>query len=743
MTFKPAPIFASVSALALLAGCATTADSTEVATVTEPSAAANADYAPVIPVGTGYFAQPSTLPFQAPDFTKITDEAYLDGIMQGMEIQQAEVQAIIDNPAAPTFDNTIVELEKTGQMLSRVLRVFGQVAGANTNDRIDQIRTETSPELSLHSTGIALNPALFARVKAVYENRDALELTLEEAKLLSNTYEGMVHAGAMLTEDQRERVKVINSEMSSLTTQFAQTVRNATNNQPLILDTREELAGLSDGAIDAAAARAAELGHEGKYALVLQNTTQQPQIPLLENRATREAFLALSLNRADGANPEFDTRMLVAKISALRAEKAALFGEPNWASYTMYRNMADTPEKALAFMEQMVPALAATQEREAAILNAKIAEEGGDYEVKPWDWYRFANMVREEQFQYSEAEVTQYLQLEKVLEDGVFYMANELYGLTFERRFDIPTYHEDVWVYTILEEDGSELALFYFDPFQRPSKRGGAWMGSFVPQNYLFDEKPVIHNSLNIPKAADGEVQLVSFYWVNTIFHEFGHGLHGMFAEQKFPSLSGTATPRDFVEYPAQVHEMWRDDPQMVANYTAHVETGEPMPASLLARIDAASKWNQGYDFGEVMEAALLDMKWHSLSAEEAAAIDTPEKVTEFEARALSELGLEVEMVPPRYRSSYFNHIFSSSTGYSAGYYSYLWTQMLDHDSRDWIRANGGLTRANGQRLRELVLSRGGTMDYDVVYRNFAERDPDVKYMLDSLGLVEDTQESE
>ncbi|MEM7780125.1 MAG: M3 family metallopeptidase [Pseudomonadota bacterium] len=742
MTFKPAPIFASVSALALLAGCSAYSSDSSLASTPAP-VETTAEYNPVIPQGTGYFAQPSTLPFAAPDFARITEDDYLDGIMQGMEIQNAEVQAIIDNPAAPTFENTIVELEKSGRMLTRVLRVFGQVAGANTNDRIDEIRTETSPKLSLHSTSISLNPELFARVKSVYDARDTLTLSLEEAKLLSNTYEGMVHAGALLSEEERQRVKEINSEMSSLTTEFAQTVRNATNNQPLILDTREELAGLSESAIETAATRAAEFGHPGKFALVLQNTTQQPQIPLLENRATREAFLKLSIHRADGTNPEYDTRMLVARISALRAEKAALFGEPNWASYTMYRNMADEPQKALEFMEQMVPALAATQAREAEILNAKIAEEGGDFEVAPWDWYRFANMVREEQFSYSDDEVTQYLPLDKVLEDGVFYMANQLYGLTFEKRDDIPVYHPDVTVYTIFDADGSELALFYFDPFQRPSKRGGAWMGAFTAQNYLWGEKPVIHNSLNVPKAPEGEVQTMSFYWVNTTFHEFGHALHGLFAEQKFPSLSGTATPRDFVEYPAQVHEMWRDHPQMIANYTAHIETGEPMPAELLARIDAASKWNQGYDFGEVMEAALLDMKWHSLSAEEAAAIDTPEKVTAFEKQALSELGLAVENVPPRYFGSYFNHIFSSSTGYSAGYYSYLWTQMLDHDSRDWINANGGLTRENGQRMRELVLSRGGTMDYDVVYRNFAGRDPDVKYMLESLGLVEEASEED
>ncbi|MEO1489989.1 MAG: M3 family metallopeptidase, partial [Pseudomonadota bacterium] len=497
--------------------------------------------------------------------------------------------------------------------------------------------------------------------------------------------------------------------------------------------------------IDAAAAKAKAMGMEGKYAIAMQNTTQQPLLPELENRSVRERFFKLSYERSDGTNPEYDTRMLVAKIAALRAEKAELFGKPDWASYIMQGNMADTPKLALDFMKQMVPALAETQRREAALLNSKIAEEGGDFTVKPWDWYRYANKVRQDRFNFNEAEVTEYLELERVLEDGVFFMANKMYGLTFERRTDIPTWHEDVWVYTIFDADGSELSLFYFDPFQRPSKRGGAWMGAIVPQNYLHGEKPVIYNVLNVPKAAEGETQFISFDWVNTAFHEFGHGLHGMFAEQKYPSLSGTATPRDFVEYPAQVHEMWRVQPVVLQNYAKHHETGEPMPLELLERIQAASKFNQGYDFGEVMEAALLDMKWHSLSAEEAAALDTPEKVIAFENEALSELGLEVDFVPPRYRGTYFNHIFSSSTGYSAGYYSYLWTQMLDHDSRNWILENGGLTRANGDRLREKVLSRGGTMEYDEVYRNFAGRDPDVKYMLAALGLTrgEEVAESE
>ncbi len=727
-------IICTASALALMTGCATQSQLASSDQGTEAQKAESTSTA--IPLGSGYFASDSTLPFKAPDFTKISEDDYVPAFEQGMNIHIAEIQAIIDNPDAPTFENTIVELEKSGRMLSRVARVFYQLTGTNTNDRLDAINREVSPKLSAHSSSIILNPKLFARVKAVYDKRDSLTLDLESAKLLEETYKDMVKAGAELTETERERVKEINTELSTLTTEFSQTVRSATNDQPLIVDTEAELAGLSKSQIEAAAAKAKSMGMDGKYALALQNTTQQPLLPELENRDVRERLFKLSYKRSDGTNSKFDTRMTVAKIAQLRAEKAELFGKPDWASYIMQGNMADTPKLALDFMEQMVPALAETQRREAKILNAKIAEEGGEFSVKPWDWYRYANKVRQDRYNFSEAEVTEYLQLDRVLEDGIFYMANKLYGLTFERRTDIPTYHPDVSVYTIFDNDGSELALFYFDPFQRPSKRGGAWMGSFVPQNYLWNEKPVIYNVLNVPKAAKGETQLMSFYWVNTAFHEFGHALHGLFAEQKYPSLSGTATPRDFVEYPAQVHEMWREHPAVLQNYAKHYKTGETMPLELLERIQAASKFNQGYDFGEVMEAALLDMKWHSLSAKEAAAIDTPGKVIAFEKQALSELGLEVELVPPRYYGTYFNHIFSSSTGYSAGYYSYLWTQMLDHDSRDYIVKNGGLTRANGQRLREKVLSRGGTMDYHEVYRSFAGRDPDVKYMLGYLGLL-------
>jgi peptidyl-dipeptidase Dcp len=690
-----------------------------------------------IPQGSGYFAADSTLPFLAPDFTKVSEDDYIPAFSEGMAIHRAEVQAITANPQPATFDNTIIALEKSGRMLGRVARVFYALAGANTTDGIDAIDTQISPLLSAHSDAINLDPALFARVKAVYDNRAAMSMTREDARLLEDTYDAMVHAGALLTEAERERVKAINSELSTLTTEFGQKLRTATNEQPLIVDTREELAGLSEADIKSAAELADEKGAPGKFAIALQNTTQQPLVPTLENRATREALFMRSYHRADGTSSAVhDTRVLLAQIAALRAEKASLFGEPDWASYTMYDRMAKTPETALDFMQQMVPALAATQRREAAMLNAVIAREGGDFEVRPWDWQRYAGKVKAERYDLDEDAVMEYFQLDKVLEDGVFHMANKLYGLSFERRSDIPTYHPDVWVYTVFEADGSELGLFYFDPFQRPSKRGGAWMSNFVDQSDLWGTKPVIYNVLNIPKASPGEVQLVSFDNVNTVFHEFGHALHGFFANQRYESLSGTATARDFVEYPSQVHEMWATWPEILQNYAKHYRTGETIPLAMIEKIEAASKFNQGYDFGEVVAAALLDMKWAALSPQEAAAIDTPEKVDAFETRSLQELGLEVGLVPPRYRSTYFNHIFSDPAGYSAGYYSYLWTEMLDRDSRKWFRENGGLTRANGDHYRQTVLSQGGTMDYFVMFENFAGRQPDVTPMLEARGLV-------
>jgi peptidyl-dipeptidase Dcp len=704
-------------------------------------AAADATYAPEIPTGTGIFASDSALPFLAPDFATISEDDYIPAFEQGMTIQAAEVKAIIENPAEPSFENTIVALEDSGAMLSRVARVFYALTGSNTTDRLDAINQEVSPKLTAHGDAITLNPELFARVKAVYDNRAAMTMTTEQAKLLENTYEGMVQAGALLTDAERAEVKAINAELSTLTTDFSQMVRNATNEQPLVVDTAEELAGLSETEIEAAAAFAASKGFEGKYAIALQNTTQQPLLPKLENRAVREALFKASAYRADQGG-ENDTRMTLAKIAELRAQKAALFGKPDWASYTMYNRMAKEPKTALDFMEQMVPALAATQRREAALLNERIAADGKNHTVEPWDWYRYAEKVKAEQYSVDENAVRPYFQMDRVLEDGVFFTANKLWGLSFEKRDDLPVYHPDVWVYTVFEEDGSELGLFYFDPFQRPSKRGGAWMSNFVPQSHKLGTKPVIYNVLNVPKAPEGEVQLMSLDWVETTFHEFGHALHGFFADQDYVSLSGTATARDFVEYPSQVLEMWATHPEVLQNYAKHYETGETIPMELVDKIQAASKFNQGYDFGEVVAAALLDMKWHALSPEQAAAIDTPEKVDAFERASLEELGLEIDLVPPRYRSNYFNHIFSSPAGYSAGYYSYLWTEMLDKDSRKWFVENGALSREAGEHFRKTVLSRGGTMDYFEMFENFAGRQPDVTPMLISRGLLEEKSEA-
>ncbi|MXO90594.1 M3 family metallopeptidase [Pontixanthobacter aquaemixtae] len=690
-----------------------------------------------VPTGDGYFATDSELPFQTPDFSKINDEDFEPAFEQAMEIHNAEIAAIKNNPAEANFDNTIVALEISGSMLSRVANVFFALTGANTNDTLDGVNERVSPKLTAHGDAITLDPDLFARVKSVYDARDSLDLNTEDMTLLERTYDDMVHAGALLTAEQKEEVKKINTALSEKTTKFGVTVREATVDNALVVDSREELAGLSDSDIENAAKAASERGLGGKFVIPLQNTTQQPLLPELENRDVREKLFKLSVNRADQGDSN-DTRVLLAEIASLRAQKAALFGEPDWASYTMYDRMAKEPKTALDFMEQMVGPLAETQRREAGLLNEQIKKDGGDFTVQPWDWYRYANQVRKEKYDLDESLVTPYFQIDNVLEKGVFHAATELYGITFEKRDDIPVYHEDVTVYTVFEEDGSELGLFYFDPYQRPSKRGGAWMSTFVDQSHMYDTKPVIYNVLNIPKAAEGEPQLVSFDNVNTLFHEFGHALHGLFADQNYRSISGTATARDFVEYPSQVNEMWATYPSILQNYAKHHETGETIPTELIEKIEAAAKFNQGYDFGEVVEAALLDMKWHALSPEEAAAIDTPEKVDEFERKSLEELGLEIGLVPPRYRSTYFNHIFSSPAGYSSGYYSYLWTEMLDRDSRKWFMDNGGLTRENGDHYRAEVLSRGGTMDYFEMFDNFAGREPDVGPMLEARGLTGD-----
>ena len=691
--------------------------------------------AAAIPQGTGYFASDSTLHLHAPDFAKISDADFKPAYEQAMTIHDAEIQAIVDNRAKPTFENTIVALERSGAMLGRVGAVFGALTGSNTNDTLDAIDAEISPKLTAHYDAINLNPALFKRVKAVYDQRASLNLDTEDAKLLEETYEGMVHAGAELTAAQKEQVKDINTRLSAATTQFGQRLTQATKDAALVITSDAKLAGLSDADIEAAKKAAKDRGQASGGVIALQNTTQQPVLATLKDRATREALFNASWNRAEmgGAN---DTRALVAEIVQLRAQKAALFGAPDWATYQMWDRMAKNPKTALDFMQQMVPALEATQRRDAAALNAEIKASGENFTVKPWDWAMYADKLKAKKYAIDEDAVKPYFEMKRVLEDGVFFAANRLYGLTFKPRTDIPVYNPDVWVYDVFDRDGSQLGLFYFDPFQRDNKRGGAWMSNFVEQSKLNGTLPVIYNVHNIPKAPAGQPQLISFDWVETMFHEFGHALHGFFANQKYESLSGTAVARDFVEYPSQVNEMWASYPEVLQHYARHYKTGAPIPQALIDKIEAASKFDQGYQFGEVVEAALLDMKWHALTPEQANAIKAPEGVNAFENKALSELGLATDLVPPRYRTSYFRHIFSDPAGYSAGYYSYLWTQMLDRDSRKWFMDHGGLTRANGDHFRETVLSQGGTQDYFEMYRRFSGHEPDVKPMLEALGLT-------
>lgn len=682
----------------------------------------------------GAFARPSQLPFQAPDFNAIGDADFRPAIERGMAIQKSEWSAIASNPEPADFANTIVALERSGRMLSRVLAVFGALTGANTNDTLDAVDREISPRLAAHSDARYLDDALFARVKAVHDQRAAMAMTPEDAVLLERTYEQFVHAGALLSPEQKQELRELNTRMSTLETQFSQKLTAATREQALVVRDRAALAGLSEAEIEAAVGAASERGLSGQYVLVLQNTTQQPMLASLENRAARQALFEKSWNRAIGGG-ENDTRAIVLELAQLRARKAALFGLPDFASYQMYDRMADDPATAIRFMAGLAGPTAATQAREAAAINAMIRAQGGDFTVEPWDWDFYAEKVRKAKYDLNEDEVKPYFEVDRVLEDGVFFAANRLFGLTFAKRDDIPVYHPTVSVYTVFDKDGSELALFYFDPFQRDNKRGGAWMSNFVEQSHLYGEKPVIYNVLNVPPPPEGEPALISFDHVITMFHEFGHALHGMFADQRYPSLSGTAVARDFVEFPSQMNEKWAIEPAVLANYAKHYRTGAPIPAELMAKIDAAARFNQGYALGETLVAAMLDMRWHTLGT---SAI--PADVVEFEAEALAQTGLHVEDVPPRYRSSYFRHIFASS-GYSAGYYAYLWTEMLYRDAAEWFDANGGMTRANGENYRDIILSRGRTLDYGSAFRALTGHDPQVGPMLRARGLIGDDAE--
>nr|WP_226895902.1 M3 family metallopeptidase [Polymorphobacter sp. PAMC 29334] len=674
------------------------------------------------------FVMSSSLPFEAPRFDLIKDSDYQPAFETAMANHLAEVGEIANNPDAPTFDNTIGALEKSGRMLDRVSLAFFGVVQANTDDTLDKVQEAEAPRLSQHQDAINLNAKLFQRVKALWDKRAALKLTHEQMQVLQIYYGGFVHTGAQLSVADQTKLKALNTQLASLETSFQQKLLAAAKAGALVVDEKSRLAGLDEGKVAAATNDAKGRGLDGKWLIPLQNTTQQPSLEDMTDRATREALFANSVSRAEKGDVN-DTRPVIQQLAMLRAQKAQLLGYPNWAAYTLYDQMAKTPQAAEAFMRQLAASTAPEQRREAAELQAQIDKDGDKIRLKPWDWDHYAAQVRQAKYDLDQSEVKPYFELHTVLEQGVFYAANQLYGVTFKRRTDIPVYQPDVMVYTVYDRDGSELGLMYFDYFKRDNKSGGAWMSNFVGQSKLLDTRPVIYNVANFQKPADGQPALISSDDVTTMFHEFGHALHGLFANQVYPTVSGTNTARDWVEFPSQFNEHWALDPKVLAHYAKNYKTGVAIPQALVDKIKKAANFNQGYVLGEVIAAAMLDMDWHSLPASAG-----KQDVDQFETAALAKTGLDVIDVPPRYRSSYFLHIWAN--GYSAGYYAYLWTQMLEHDSYHWFVDHGGLTRANGQRFRDMILSKGHTEDYGPMFQAFYGKDPDVGPMLEEHGLA-------
>lgn len=673
------------------------------------------------------FLGASTLPFHAPPFDKIKEGDYRPAIEEGMKLHTAEIEKIANNPAAPTFNNTFVAMEKAGTMLARVMLAFGGVAGANTTPALQKLQEEVAPKLAAHQDAIVLNAKLFHRVEAVYNKRASLKLNPESRRLVEVTYRNFVLAGAKLSDDKKTQLKDLNKEESTLSAQFVNKLLAAAKGGALIVDDKAKLAGLSDGDIAAAAQAAKDRKLEGKWVLTLQNTTQQAKLQDMSDRATREALYKTAWDRTEKGDIN-DTRELVSRLAQLRAQRASLLGFPSYAAWKLTDQMAKTPEAAITFMQNLVSAATTRAQAEAKDIQALIDEQKGGFKLAPWDWSHYAEQVRKAKYDLDETQIKPYFEVDTVLQDGVFYAANQLYGISFKARKDIPVYQADVRVFEVFDKDGSSLALFYYDPFKRDNKNGGAWMDNFVNQSKLLGNKPVIYNVTNFTKPVAGQPALISFDDVTTMFHEFGHALHGMFANQQYPSLSGTATARDFVEFPSQFNEHWATEPRIFAHYAKHFKTGEPMPQALVDKIKKAATFDKGYGMTEVIAAALLDMKWHSLG------IQAPKQdPDQFEAQSLKQDKIDLSYVPPRYRSSFFLHIWGN--GYAASYYAYLWTQMLSDDGFEWFKEHGGLTRENGDRFRAMVLSRGNSEDLDKMYRDFRGKAPSVEPMLISRGL--------
>ena len=670
----------------------------------------------------------STLPYQLPPLDRIKDADFAPAYEQGMAAEQQEVDAIARNPAAPTFDNTVVALERSGRLLGRVDRVFTGLNDANTDDAMLKVQSEMAPKLAAHRDAIHLNRALFVRIESVYDRRGQLGLDPEALRLVERYHRDFVRAGARLGEADQARLRALNGELASLEAAFGQNVLKETNASAVVVNDPAQLAGLPPAGVAAAAAAAREEKQDGRYLLRLANTTGQPVLASLRDRALRERIQETSANRCRHGGP-YDNRAIVLRIVRLRAERAALLGYASHAAYQVEDQTAGSVDAVNRFLAQLTPPAVANARREGAAIQAVIDAEHGGFPLAPWDWEFYSEKVRQARYAFDESALRPYFELNHVLLDGVFYAAHRLYGLTFKERHDLPVYQADVRVFEVFNEDGTPLALFLVDPYARPSKRGGAWMASYVDQSELFGTRPVVAIHLNIPKPPPGEPALLTFDEVQTAFHETGHGLHGMFSRVRFPLFSGTDVPRDFVEYPSQVNEMWAVWPEIVAHYARHFQTGAPMPPALLDKMLATQKFNQGFATTEYLAATLVDQAWHQL-----APAGVPADEESFEAAALRSAGVDFAPVPPRYHSTYFNHVFSGDE-YSAGYYSYIWAEVLDADSVEWFKQHGGLTRANGDRFRATVLSRGDSEDTLAQFRTFTGHGPDVAPLLQRLGL--------
>src|SRR5437773_2305342 len=673
------------------------------------------------------FLVESALPYHLPPFDKIKDEHFVPATEVGMQEQLKEVDVIAANAEKATFDNTVVALERTGRLLDRVQRTFSNLNAADTNPTRQKIETELAPKLSAHHDAILLNSKLFARVQELYSNREKLGLDPESAYLLERYYKDFVQAGAKLSDSDKEKLKKINAELATLQTRFDQNVLKEKNASSIVVDRREDLAGLSDNQIGAAAAAAKDEHKEGKFVLRLQNTTGQAALASLQNRALRERIMQASLSRNSKGGP-FDTRDVVVRTAQLRAERAKLLGYENHAAYQLEDQTAGNVPTVNKLLAELAPPAVANARREAADMQKVVDQEKGGFQIAPWDWDFYSEKVRKARYAFDESELKPYYELNHVLVDGVFFAAGKLYGLTFKERHDLPVYQPDVRVFEVYDRDGKPLALFLGDYYARSSKRGGAWMNTYVQQSDLFATKPVVANHLNIPKPPPGEPTLLTHDEVRTAFHEFGHALHGMFSKVRYPRFSGTSVPRDFVEYPSQVNEMWATWPEVLKNYAKHYKTGEPIPQALLDKVIAAEKFNQGYKTTEYLSASLLDQAWHQLNPS-----DVPKDAIAFEAEALHKADVDFPPVPPRYRSFYFSHAFAG--GYSAGYYSYLWSEVLDADTVEWFKEHGGLKRENGDRFRAMLLSRGGSADALGLFKNFVGREPYVEPLLKRRGL--------